>query len=90
MTDSGNVIAAQVDIFKALEAVTGTITYISYTDGYFRVNGILNDPTTGVMIRVNDPTTRHTIQKGIGCAANTSAAPMCVIRSTRTTILFAL
>lgn len=73
-TDSGNVIAGQVDIFKALENVTGTVTYISYTDGYFRVNGISGDPATGVMVRVNDPPIgspplgRHTVQKGLGCA----------------------
>jgi hypothetical protein len=74
-TDSGNVIAGQVDIFKALESVTGTITYINYTDGYFRVNGNApGDSTTGVMVRVNDPPVgnpalgRHTVQSGLGCA----------------------
>jgi hypothetical protein len=67
-TDSGNVIAGQVDIFKAVESVTGTVTYISYTDGYFRVDGIPGDPTTGTMVRINDPTSRHTVQKGLGCA----------------------
>jgi hypothetical protein len=75
-TDSGNIIAGQVDVFKALETVTGTVTYISYTDGYFRVNGVSGDSSTGVMVRVNDPPVgtpalgRHTIQKGLGCAAN--------------------
>jgi Bacterial Ig domain len=68
-TDSGNVIAGQVDIFKALETVNGTITYINYSDGYFRLNGNPGDPATGTMVRVNDPTSRHTIQSGHGCAA---------------------
>ncbi|NVN92168.1 MAG: cadherin-like domain-containing protein [Desulfuromonadales bacterium] len=74
---SGNVIAGQVDIFKALESVSGDITYIDYTNGYFRLDGILNDPTTGVMVRVNDPPVgplpsaggRHTVQQGPGCVA---------------------
>jgi Bacterial Ig domain len=70
-TDHGNVIAGQVDVFKALEVINGTITYISYNSGYFRVNGIPNDATTGTMIRVNDPTSRHTVQSGLGCAAGT-------------------
>src|SRR5689334_22477039 len=35
-TDHGNLIAGQVDVFKALETINGTITYISYSDGYFR------------------------------------------------------
>jgi hypothetical protein len=74
-TDSGNVIAGQVDVFKALESVTGTVTYLSYSDGFFRVNGNPGDPNTGVMVRVNDPPVgnpalgRHTVQKGLGCAA---------------------
>ena len=70
-SEYGNVIAGQVDIFKALEVLNGTITYISYSDGYFRVNGNLNDPTSGVMVRVNDPTSRHTVQSGLGCVAGT-------------------
>jgi hypothetical protein len=71
ITVNGNLIAGQVDVFKALETVNGAITYISYSDGYFRVNGIPNDAATGTMIRVNDPTSRHTIQKGLGCSAGT-------------------
>lgn len=74
-TDSGNVIAGVVDIFKALETVNGTVTYIDYNNGFFRLNGISGDPTTGVMVRVNDPPVgpaplagRHTIQQGPGCA----------------------
>ena len=74
-TDSGNIIAGQVDIFKALESVTGIVSYISYSDGYFRLNGIPGDSGTGVMVRVNDPALgnpalgRHTVQKGLGCPA---------------------
>ena len=39
-TNGGNVIAGDVRIAKAVEIVTGVVTYISYTDGYFRLNGI--------------------------------------------------
>jgi hypothetical protein len=66
---SGDVIAGDVLLEKGVEAVTGNVTYINYTDGYFRVNGRLNDPTTGVMVRINDPDSRHTVQQGLGCAA---------------------
>jgi hypothetical protein len=74
-TDSDNVIAGQVDIVKALESVSGTITYIDTSGGYFRVNGDpANAAGTGVMVRVNDPPLgnpalgRHTVQQGAGCA----------------------
>ena len=39
-TGGGDVIAGDVRIAKAVESVTGTVTYVNYTDGYFRLNGI--------------------------------------------------
>lgn len=68
-TNAGNVIAGDVLIEKGAEAVTGTVSYIDYNDGYFRLNGIPGDPATGVMVRLNDPDGRHTVQQGLGCAA---------------------
>ena len=67
-TSAGNVIAGDVFIQKGIETVKGKVTYINYTDGYFRVNGIANDANTGVMVRLNDPENRHTVQQGLGCA----------------------
>lgn len=67
-TSNGNIIAADIFLQKGIESVKGTVTYINYTDGYFRINGNLNDATTGVMVRLNDPESRHTIQQGLGCA----------------------
>lgn len=64
--DNGNVIAGDVLIEKAAEAVVGQVSYINYTEGYFRVNGN-PDGTGGVMVRLNDPDSRHTIQSGAGC-----------------------
>ena len=74
---NGNLIAGDVLISKGVETVTGEITYINYDDGYFRVNGNSNDPDTGVMVRLNDPDGRHTVQKGLGCGGgpNCSADP---------------
>ncbi|MBI2909406.1 MAG: tandem-95 repeat protein [Chloroflexi bacterium] len=76
-TQAGNVIAGDVFIQKGIEAVIGTVTYVSYTDGYYRLNGIPNDPATGVMVRLNDPDGRHTVQQGLGCngGPNCSADP---------------
>jgi hypothetical protein len=73
-TSNGKVIAGDVLIQKGLELVAGLVTFISYTDGYFRVDGVSGDPNTGVMIRMNDPTGRHTMQQGLGCPAG--AAPL--------------
>jgi hypothetical protein len=67
-TSAGNVIAGDVFIQKGVDTVKGNVTYISYTDGYFRLNGVANDATTGVMVRINDPGNRHTVQQGSGCA----------------------
>lgn len=66
-TSAGNVIAGDVFIQKGIETVKGRVSYINYTDGYFRINGITNDSTTGVMVRLNDPGNRHTVQQGAGC-----------------------
>jgi hypothetical protein len=74
-TNAGNVIAGDVFIEKGKELVVGIVTYINYTEGYFRLNGTAAapggnvDPGTGVMVRLNDPTGRHTVQSGLGCTA---------------------
>ena len=70
-TSAGNVIAGDVFIQKGVEKVKGIVTYISYTDGYFRLNGTSGDATTGVMVRLNDPGNRHTVQQGLGCQPGT-------------------
>ena len=92
-TGGGDVIAGDVRIAKAVESVTGVVTYVSYTDGYFRLNGIPGDNATGVMVRVNDPSGRHTIQQGLGCAPgnaeNCSADARFGIDSTNYTFAFA-
>lgn len=76
-TSGGNVIAGDVYLQKGVETVTGQVTYVSYEDGYFRVNGAPGDRASGVMVRLNDPTARHTLQQGPGCAGgpNCSADP---------------
>ena len=77
-TSNGNIIAGDVFIQKGIDAVSGTVTYINYANGYFRMNGTMGDPTTGVMVRLNDPDSRHTVQSGPGCLAgqsNCSADP---------------
>ena len=68
-TSNGNVIAGDVFFQKGIESVKGVVSYINHTDGYFRINGTTNDANTGVMVRLNDPESRHTLQQGLGCAA---------------------
>jgi len=77
-SDAGNVIAGAIRVGKGLEAVVGDVTCVDHTAGFLRVNGVAGDPATGDMIRLNDPTGRHTIQQGPGCAPgspNCSADP---------------
>ena len=73
-TSNGNVIAADIFLQKGIEDVKGVVTYINFADGYFRVNGITNDANTGLMVRINDPESRHTVQQGLGC---TAGSPNC-------------
>ena len=61
-TSNGNVIAGDVFIQKGVEVLQGTVSFIDYNNGYFRMNGTPGDPTTGVMVRLNDATSRHTVQ----------------------------
>ena len=80
-TSNGNVIAGDVFIQKGVEVLQGTVNFIDYNNGYFRMNGNPGDSTTGVMVRLNDPTGRHTVQPTnplFGCLAgspNCSADP---------------
>src|ERR1044071_9564313 len=78
-TAGGNVIAGDVFIEKGVEVVKGVITFIDYTNGYFRLNGTpttsQTDPGNGIMVRLNDPTGRHTVQKGPGCGAGPNCSP---------------
>jgi chitodextrinase len=68
-TNGGNIIAGDVFFQKGAELISGVVTYINFTDGYFRLNGNPGDATTGVMVRLNDPTGRHSVQQGLGCAS---------------------
>lgn len=75
-TDAGgNIIAGDVFVEKAQEALGGVVTFIDHTDGYFRINGITGDSTTGTMIRINDPSGRFTIQQGLGCGPGGNCSP---------------
>jgi len=76
-TNAGNIIVGDLFIEKGVDSVTGVVTFIDYNDGYFVLNGVPGDPNTGVMVRLNDPTSRHTVQQGRGCAGgpNCSADP---------------
>jgi hypothetical protein len=71
-TSNNNVIAGDIFIQKGIETVKGVVTFINYTDGFFRVNGSPNSATTGVMVRLNDPLKRHTVQQGSGCVAGST------------------
>ena len=74
-TNAGNVIIGDLFIQKAAESVVGKVSYINYAQGYYRVNGIPGDPNTGAMVRLNDPTGRHTVQNGAGCAGGPNCSP---------------
>ncbi len=66
-TNAGDAIAGDLFVQKGTEAISGPVTYINYANGYFRVGGTLGDSTTGIMVRLNDPVGRHTVQQGPDC-----------------------
>ena len=66
-SDAGNVIAGDVFLQKGQESITGTVTFIDYNDGYYRLSGQPGVDNAGVIVRLNDPTGRHTVQAGLGC-----------------------
>ena len=55
--------------------VGGYVSYIDYDQGYLVVNGTMNEKPTadggtdrkGVIVRINDPESRQTVQSGLGC-----------------------
>ena len=69
-TNAGDIIAGEIMLEKATELVSGIVSFVNYDEGYFRVDGIPGDDTTGAMVRVNDPEGRHTEQTGAGCAGS--------------------
>jgi PKD repeat protein len=71
----GNLIAGDVFIQKGTEIVNGVVTLVNTTAGYVRIDGIVGDDTTGLMIRINDPESRHTIQQGAGCDGSPNCSP---------------
>lgn len=66
--DSGQVVAGEVFIQKGIEAIAGVVTHLDHTAGFFVLNGAPGSSETGVMVRINEPQGRHTIQGGPGCA----------------------
>ncbi len=73
--DNGDVTAGDVFLQKGAEIISGQVTYIDYTMGFFRLDGVANDPNLGVMVRLNDPTGTHTAQQGIGCGFGPNCSP---------------
>ena len=71
----GLVIAGQVSLAKANEFITGVVTYINHDQGYFYLNGLPRAESAGVMVRINDPLARHTIQTGKGCDGGVNCSP---------------
>jgi len=82
LTSGFDVVAGHVEIEKGPGAagapggnlLSGVITSINHTDGYLVVGGTPGVPSTGTIVRINDPEGVHTVQQGVGC---TGATPNC-------------
>lgn len=71
-TSAGDVIAGDVFVEKGREILTGKVTAVNVDEGTFTVGG--NAGSAGTLVRLNDPTGRHSVQRGAGCRAG---APNC-------------
>ena len=74
-TSRGVIVAGQVSVAKADEFLVGVVTYINHDMGYFYLNGMDRSETAGVMVRINDPQGRHTLQSGKGCDSGPNCSP---------------
>ena len=74
-SSKGTVVAGQVSLAKANEFVTGVVTFINHDMGYFYLNGIAGSETAGVMVRINDPAGRHSLQTGKACNSGPNCSP---------------
>src|SRR5205814_3803222 len=89
-SDAGNVIAGDIFIQKSNDVLSGVVTFIDATQGYFRLSGEPGVDAAGSLVRINDPTSRFTIQQGSGCAGsdNCSADPRFGVDPDNYTITF--
>lgn len=74
MADGRN-IAGDVFIQKDVDTISGRVSYINYEQGYVRLNGDSGSDSGGVMVRINDPDSIHTIQNGLGCSDGPNCSP---------------
>jgi len=66
----GRVVAGDMKIAKGADILTGQVTFINHSDGYLRIEGASGQDSGGVVLRINDPSMRHTIQRGYGCVTD--------------------
>lgn len=71
-TNAGDVIAGDVFIEKGREIASGVVSFVNVDSGYFRINGTVGADAGGTMVRLNDPTSRHTVQQGPGCLSGST------------------
>lgn len=73
-TNAGNLIAGEVHFAKGTEVISGNVSFVDFINGFLRMNGTPGSATEGIMVRLDDPQGRHTVQQGPGCL---SASPNC-------------
>jgi len=66
----GRIIAGDIMLVKGVDFLTGQVTFVNHSEGYVRIEGLPRQDSGGVVLRINDPSMRHTIQRGYGCVAD--------------------
>ena len=71
----GVLVASAVTLTRTDTSVWGAVTFVNEEEGYLRVNGALGADEGGALLRINDPESRHSVQRGTGCGAESNCSP---------------
>ena len=71
----GALVATAVTLTRTDTSVAGAVTFVNEEEGYLRVNGALGTDEGGALLRINDPESRHSVQRGTGCGTEGNCSP---------------
>jgi hypothetical protein len=71
----GRLVASSLALKKDKDMVWGAVTFVNTAEGYFRMNGSWGVDQDGVIVRLNDPGSRQSVQRGLACGSDSNCSP---------------
>jgi hypothetical protein len=68
-------IATKIVLTRDDRSVFGAVTFVNEEQGYLRIGGAFGVDQDGALVRINDPDTRQSAQRGIGCGSEGNCSP---------------